>query len=47
MMISIKKPVLVQMKDRYRLLSIIILTVEREPTLSADKTIASPVMISP
>jgi hypothetical protein len=35
MMISIKKPVLVQIKDGYRLLFIIILTVGREPTLSA------------
>jgi hypothetical protein len=31
----IKKPVLVQIKDRYRLLFRIILTVERGPTLSA------------
>jgi len=37
MMISIKKPVPVQMKDGYRLLSIIILTVEWRPTLSAVK----------
>jgi hypothetical protein len=33
----IKKPVLVQIKDRYRLLFRIILTVERGPTLSAER----------
>jgi hypothetical protein len=39
MMISIKKPVLVQMKDVYRLLFIMIPTVERGPTLSAERKV--------
>ena len=39
MMISIKKPVSVQMNDEYKLLFMVILTVGREPTLSCYCTI--------
>jgi hypothetical protein len=40
MRISNKKPVLVQMKDGYRLLFNIILTVEKGPTLCAGRAVS-------